>query len=214
MAISFIAAGSAQGTTITIPGSGSYASGDIMVMFAWRNGNTTSPSIPAGWTSVGLNAGTLCSTTVAFKVATSGSETSGTWTNATSLVCQVYRGQKAASPVVNSGAQTGTATTVNYSGIGAMTGPGTSWVIRFGAISTNDTALQNPPAAFTFRTGSTGAVTDEVAGFDTNGTAASCSFAAVVVGGTIGNFITKTLELLYEPPAGTSVKQLAAMGVG
>lgn len=196
MAISYINSGGAQANTITIPSS--HASGDLLLMFAFRDGNTTSPSIPAGWTSVGLNSGTLCSSTVAYKVAASGSETSGTWTNADALLCHVYRGQKSSSPVVNSGAQTGTGTTVNYSGIVTMTDPGNSWVTRMSGHTSIDTALETPPSGHTFRAGNVGA-TCEVAGFDTNGAVSSSSFAGVSVGGTSGNWVSKTLEILIAP---------------
>lgn len=214
MALSYINAGAAQGETITIPSS--HASGDLLLMFAWRDGSTTACDLPAGWTNVGINTGTLCATRVAFKVAASGSETSGTWTNATSLACHVYRGQKSSSPVVNSGGQTGTSTTINYSGIVTMTDPGNSWVARFAGISTNDTSLQTAPSGHTNRSNSAGAVLDEVAGHDTNGAVSSSSFGSVSAGGTSGNYITKTLEILYEPPAGggTTARKLPLVGAG
>lgn len=196
MALSYIASGAANANTITIPAG--YAVGDLLLMFAFRDGSTTSPSIPAGWTSVGLNAGTLCASTVAYRVATSLSETSGTWTNANALVCNVYRGQYTSGPpVVNSGGQTGTATTVNYSGITTMTDAGSSYVVRFAGDTSIDTALETPPSGHTFRAGAVDA-TCEVASFDTNGAVSSSSFAGVSVGGTSGNFITKTLEILAD----------------
>lgn len=206
MALSYIASGGAQANTVTIPAG--HAAGDLLLIFAFRDGSTTSPSIPAGWTSVGLNAGTLCASTVAYKIATSSSETSGTWTNADALVCNVYRGQfYSGTPVINSGGQTGTSSTVNYSGIVSMTDAGNSWVVRFAGNTSIDTALETPPTGHTFRAGNVGA-TCEVASFDTNGAVSSSSFGSTSVGGTTGNYITKTLEILADH-AGTGVEAKA-----
>lgn len=194
MAISYIASGGAQANTITIPVG--HATGDLLVMFAFRDGSTTAPTIPAGWTQVGLNTGTLTSSSTAYRVATSSSETSGTWTNADALICHVYRGQLASgTPVINSGAQAGTGTSVNYSGIVTMTGPGTSWVALFAGHSSVDTSLETPKTGTTNRSNNVGA-TCEVAGHDTNSTVASFSFGSVTVGGTSGSYITKTVEIL------------------
>lgn len=205
MSLSFIGANAAQANTITIPIG--HASGDLMLIFAFRDGSTTSPSLPAGWTSVGLNAGTLCASLVGYKVAASSLETSGTWTNADALVCHVYRGQKVASPVVNSGGQTGTGTTVNYSGIVSMADPGNSWVVRLAGDTSTDAALETPPSGHTFRAGNSGA-TCEVAGFDTNGAVSSSTFAGVSVGGTSGNWLTKTLEILAEPVTPAAIRYI------
>lgn len=194
MAISYIASGGAQTNTITIPTG--YVAGDLLVMFAFRDGNTTAPTIPAGWTQVGLNTGTLTSSATAYKVATSSSETSGTWTNADALICHVYRGQLATgTPIVNSGAQAGTGTSINYSGIVTMTAPGTSWVTLFAGHSSIDTSLETAKSGTVNRSDNVGAVC-EVAGHDTNGAVSSFSFGTVPVGGTSGNWITKTIEIL------------------
>lgn len=194
MAISFIGAGGAQANTVTIPVG--HATGDLLIIYAFRDGSTTAPTIPAGWTQVGLNTGTTVSSATGYRVATSGSETSGTWTNADAMVCHVYRGQLATgTPIVNPGAQAGTSTTVNYSGIVTMTGPGTSWVALFAGHSSIDTSLETPKTGTVNRSDNVGAIC-EVAGHDTNGTVASFSFGSVNVGGTSGNYITKTIEIL------------------
>lgn len=196
MAISYINSGGTQANTITIPSG--HAAGDLLVMFAFRDGSTTAPTIPtgAGWIQVGLNTGTATSSSTAYKVASSSSETSGTWTNANALICHVYRGQlTTGTPVVNSGAQAGTGTSVNYSGIVTMTGPGTSWVTLFAGHSSTDTALETVKPGTINRSNNVGAIC-EVAGHDTGGPVASFSFGTVAIGGTSGNWITKTIEIL------------------
>lgn len=215
MAISFIAAGAVQANSITIPGSGSYVTGDIMVIWAFNSTSTTAPTIPAGWTQTaasGINTGTLCSSACAWKVAASGSETSGTWTNASEMCCQIYRGQAVSAPMVNAGAQTGTSTTVNYSGIVTMSGPGTSWVVRFVGMTSINNSPQTPPTGYTNRSDIDGSLA-EAAGHDTNGAVSSCSFQSVNTGGTAGNYITKTVELLAAA-GGTTVTAPTHMMMG
>ena len=124
--ISRIGSASAEATTITIPAG--HHQGDIILIAAFRDGNTTNPSVPAGWTTITVTTdGTTCSTSVGWKIATSNSETSGTWTNATGLMCHVYRGVDHISPF---GVQTATpspsltanAGTTSPSTYGATTG--------------------------------------------------------------------------------------------
>lgn len=196
MALSYISQAAAESNSLIL---GTHAAGDLLLMFAFRDGATTAATVPAGWTSVGVNAGTACASVVAYRVATSSAEVSGTWTNATNLTCHVYRGQRfVGPPVINSGGQSGTGTSVSYSGITTMTDPGNSWVARFAGHTSIDTALESPPAGHTLRSDSVGAIA-EVAGFDTNGAVSSSAFASVTVNGTSGNWITKTIEILAQP---------------
>ena len=203
MALSFIGAGSAGATTITIPSG--HALGDLLVMFAFRDGSTTAPTVPTGWTSLGVNTGTTCASVVAYKVCETAAETSGTWTNASMLACHVYRGQRAVTPLINSGGNAGTTSAVDYAGITAMTEPGTSWVIRFAGNTSINTSLETAPSGHTNRTNTASAVA-EVSGHDTNGPVSSSSFGSVAAGGTAGNWITKTIELIAAPAALTGMK--------
>lgn len=216
MAISFIAAGAAEANSITIPGSGTYATGDLMIIWAFNSTSTTVPTFPTGWTQVlssGSNTGTLCASACGYKFATSGSETSGTWTNASEICCQIYRGTAASSPLVNAGAQTGNSTTVNYSGITTMTGPSTSWVVRFVGMTSINNSPQTPPTGYTNRSDIDGLIA-EAAGHDTNGAVSSCSFQSVNTGGTAGNYISKTVELLAASGGGVTAHNLTMLGVG
>lgn len=223
--LSYIAQNAAQADNVT---PGTHAIGDVLVAYAFRDGSTTPPTVPAGWTTVGSNTGTLCSSVVAWKVASSAAETSGTWTNASALTIHTYRGQyRGGAPVLNSAGASGTGTTVDYSGIGAMTDAGVSWVARFAGHTSIDTSLQTAPSGHTNRSNAVGA-TCEVAGHDSNGVAVSSSFGQVAAGGTSGNWLTKTLEILsgkftageisedglvdnYAHPAGTFTEHLYAL---
>jgi hypothetical protein len=87
MAISRVSSASAQAATITIP---SHQAGDLIFMMAARN-NTTPPTTPAGWIGLSTLGASGSSLVAAFKIASTNSEASGTWTNAVSLHCATYR---------------------------------------------------------------------------------------------------------------------------
>ncbi len=73
------------------------ATGDMKIVFAYRSGSTTAPSLPAGWTSIATAStaagGTTGSLRIGCNVSSSGADTgSGTWTNATNTVGISYSG--------------------------------------------------------------------------------------------------------------------------
>ena len=86
--INLIGADSALSTTITIP---THDVGDMLLMFAYRTGVTTPPTLPDGWKNLDSGGSGLNGSRVAYKIAASDSETSGTWTNASGLIIHVYR---------------------------------------------------------------------------------------------------------------------------
>jgi len=195
MAVSFINAGAAAGTTVTIPSG--HQAGDLLLMWAFDATATTIATVPSGWTSLGSGTGTLCAGLIGWRVAGSSAETSGTWTSATHLVCNVYRGQATnKTPVSTPSQQTGTGTSVSYSGVAPMKAPGTSWLAFFAGISTSDTALESPPTGTTNRADV--ASSGEVASFDTNGAVFTYTFNSVAAGGTSGNWITRPVEIFAE----------------
>ena len=103
MALSIIGTpGAGTGATITLP---AHAVGDIIVIWAYRDGSTTVPSKPAAagtvpaWSDIDAAAGANTnSARSAYFVATATNHTSGTWSNATGMAVIVLRGQ-AASPI-------------------------------------------------------------------------------------------------------------------
>ena len=88
MAISRVSQATAQSSTITIPGT--YAAGDLIVI-AGARANTTAPTIPAGWVSLMTAGASGLSLVMACKHAQSASESAPTFTNASMLLCAVYR---------------------------------------------------------------------------------------------------------------------------
>jgi hypothetical protein len=88
MAISRESSATNNGTTVTI---GTHAANDLIVILAYRDNNNSGPTLPSGWYGIFSGGGNSTGMTVGWKRATTASETSGTWTNATSLHAIVYR---------------------------------------------------------------------------------------------------------------------------
>lgn len=197
--ITRVGANSAQGATITIPAG--HRVGDVIIMFAFRDGSVTNPTIPSGWTNItNTTDGTSCSVSMGWKIATSTSETSGTWTNATGLVCHVYRGQqniRSLTPFGTITATIGSTNTITFGAraLAASGVTGSSWFLGFIGHSTADTTIETAPTNMQMTTNSVGASAEE-AGFDTNGPAIENWPATnVSISGTAGNWITVVIEL-------------------
>lgn len=194
MAISYVGQNAVIANTMTLP---THQKGDLLVMFAARDGSTTAPTVPSinGWISAGVNTGTNCAAVVAFKIANSDAEECGTWDNASGLACHVYRGcLLSGDAIIRKAGTNGTGTTVNYSGIVSMTDAGNSWGLRFAFHSQANTNLQTAPNNFTNKSNAVSGI--EIAGHDTNGAVSSVSFGSVNVGGTSGNWVSQTIEIL------------------
>ena len=88
MAISRVSSATANTTSVSI---GTHAAGDTIIIAGYRDGNNAGPTIPTGWYQLFSGGGNSTGFSVAYKIATSSSETSGTWTSATSLHAIVYR---------------------------------------------------------------------------------------------------------------------------
>jgi hypothetical protein len=148
---------SANATSVTIP---THTSGDLIVIFAYRNSSTTVPSKPSAsgnvptWTDIDAPSGAdsnSCRT--AYAVGT-GTTTSGTWTNATYLIAVVLRGQDA-SPIGGHAESGSTSTTQAVAPSVTMTRTdGTSQLLHFmghraqaSVDSSDDWA--SPPAGYT-----------------------------------------------------------------
>lgn len=205
--------GGVSGTTsATIP---THAVGDLIIARAFRDGNNTAPTIPAGqnWTPIDNSAGSNSNgAAIAYKIATSTTEATGTWTSATRLDVGVWRGF---SGIGGSAVDGAASSTVNYPTLTMSVGTGTSWVAGFGAHRSINTTLENPPGTMTNRlTAVTG--TDEGAIHDTNGGVASWSGTTVSVGGTSSGWRAHTVELVLAATGsdGASAGTATATGIG
>jgi len=181
--------GGASGTnTATMP---AHQAGDIIILQAFRDGSTTLPTSVGGWNQISDGTGTTCCSRVAYKIAASGSEVVGTWTNATSVTVAVYRN---AVGIGGFAAQSGTAGTITYPAITMQRTNGTSWVAAVAGHRSINVALETPPTGMTNRVTVVDA-TDEAASHDTNGGVSSWSSTGVTGGGTASGWRTVVVEL-------------------
>jgi hypothetical protein len=90
MAISLIASDETTGTSITIP---THQINDTLLFFVYRDGATGAPTIPSDCQVVHQSVvGSFGYIIAAYKIATTTSETSGTWTNASHIAVMIFRG--------------------------------------------------------------------------------------------------------------------------
>jgi len=195
MALSYV--GSAVGTTsATLP---SFLPGDIALTFAFRDGVATAPSLPAGWDDVISGAANTCAQRVGTRQLQTGDTSTGTWTNATSVIVHILRPTGGHAIVGASSQNGGTATSVTYPALTLQDASGSSWVVRMAGHRSVNTNLQNPPSGYTFRNGQVTA-TDELATFDSAaGLSANPTADAVAVGGTASGWRTVSIEVRFEP---------------
>lgn len=176
----------------------SHQAGDLLLAFAFRDGSTTAPTLASGWTSIRASGANTCSARVAFKIAASGSETSGTWTNATSLIIVVYRGVQGTDPIGASGITGGSATSISYPALALEVTDGSSWVFGAAGHRSVNVAIETAPSGLTNVT-SVSDATDEAAAHDSNGGITSWSATSASVGGTASGYRSVTVELRAQP---------------
>lgn len=169
MAISRIGTpATANGTSITIPAG--HQIGDLLLIYAFAS-TSVSPTIPAGWTAVASTNAGATGHAIGYKIATSGAETSGTWTSANCLICVVYRGQRTAGTPVGIGATgyavgaTGTGTTLTY---GTITeSQKNSWLVAFAGTKTTDSTIATAPTSMSNTVNASQGL-NQLAHFDSN----------------------------------------------
>jgi hypothetical protein len=156
--IEFVSGASAAANAVAMP---THQAGDFIMVFTFRDGSTTQPTIPAGWTADSQNTGTSLSYQVGHKVAASSSETTGTWTNATGIVVLVYRNVLG---FVYPTIQTGSGSTITYPATtgDAIATSAKSAIVRFAGHRTASNLLTNTPASHNARAG----VATEARGID------------------------------------------------
>jgi hypothetical protein len=171
---------SSETGTNTLSAMPTHQTGDLLLFFAFRDGSTTAPSLPANYTSALTDTDDfqICSCRVGWKIATSASESIPTWTNATSVICHVYRGTHQTAPIGGwqgySSGEAGGTNTVNYRTITMSDNSGASWVAGFAGHRSNTTGLETAPTGMINRSNVQDS-TDEAAGHDTNGGVTSWS---------------------------------------
>jgi hypothetical protein len=189
------------GTIVAAATSGTFsatATNDLKVIVAFRNGSTTPPTVPAGWTTIETGTGATSSFVSACNVSSSsGDTTTGTWNNATSLAGASYSGT-AVTTTANChfdavGAHTngtGTSTSENYFGnfSSIRETNGTSWVVGVGMDKTNTNCT--PTGMTSIVNNGTGPA---IQWNDTNGGVSAWNNTTCTV--TSSTWITETIEI-------------------
>jgi hypothetical protein len=187
MAITFVGANSAEATSLTLP---AHQKNDLIVICAMRG--SLVPSIPtAGWIVINTRLSNSYGHVVAYKIASSSGEPSGTWTSALLLASAVYRDDSEFLSVGNctTGGQSGT-TSVIYGGLGVRTAGSTAtsrmrtsagYVVGYGGCSVANGGAQIAPSSMVNRTSISGAAVNQIAIHDTNSEVSSYSSETVTV---------------------------------
>ncbi len=148
--------GSAMSTTntVTLP---THQPGDLIIISAFNNASTTTPTMPAAagtvpaWVDIDNNTGAnSCALRTAYYVATASNHTSGTWTNATTTGAIVYRGAGAI-PIGGHAESGGTGTGSVAPAVTLSNGDGSSAILEIHATRTSGGLDSTAPAGYTRR---------------------------------------------------------------
>jgi hypothetical protein len=150
-AVSEVSEATAYAATVAMP---THAAGDLLLVWVVRR-SATPPTVPdVSWleiaTPIQSSGGTSMSGRMYYKIAASGSETTGTWTNGEAITVWVLRGADQADPIGGLQATVGDSNTFSYAGITMDVSDGTSWVIGACTHRTaTGTSCQNAPTGMT-----------------------------------------------------------------
>jgi hypothetical protein len=183
MTVSFIGAASGTSTTLTLP---THQAGDLLIMICASTTAQITP--PSGWLRLHVRYaadGGGRSLTVAYRIALTASETSGTWTNAVTMLCGVYRDNVNYITIGGmrfGGASSASGTTLILPGL-ASTGDThglitpNQWVIAGAMTNNNASTIETAPTGYTNRASQAGVSVTKVILHDTNAAVASTSDA-------------------------------------
>ncbi|WP_165826324.1 hypothetical protein [Rhizobium wuzhouense] len=190
MAISIV--GTAVGTNTATPPA--HQAGDAFVVFAFRDGSTTRPTPPADYLQAIGGGANTCSATVCGKYAASGSETVGTFTNATSLILIVLRGVDLTTLFGAVNLSTGSSTTITYPSLTPQRTDGSSWILCFAGHRSADVAITTVPSGLT-ELAAVSDATDEAAAFYLAGPTGNFTSRTASVGGTSSGWRSHSIEI-------------------
>lgn len=145
--VQFVSGAGADADNVAIP---THQEGDMIIIVAGRYNAAVAPGLPTGWTQIvedtvsagGFNYGYR----VGYKIAQSGSETSGTWTNATRMAVAVYRNAVSIGNIATSKATV--SSRITWPALSLDSPPGL--VVGFAAHGAA-TASGNPPPGYVIR---------------------------------------------------------------
>ncbi len=225
MALSRVGGTSAAATSIAIP---THVAGDLIVIWAYRDGNTTPPTVPTAGGTVptfttidGPTGANTNSAVCAYAVAAGTTDTSGTWTNATGISVEVWRGQSAV-PIgghAQNGAAVASGGNLAMPAITLTDPTGNSIILAFAGWQTV-TAWSAAPAGYTQRSqvateveALTKDTTTSDGAFNVSGTASGSGGTRrqqVEILAALGNRVSEVaVEALVDPNGPRRVSQVA-----
>ena len=183
--------GQASGvTSATLP---AHQVGDLILAFAFNDASPTIPTLPTGWTNIGTDATATGKASLSYKVAPTNSETTGTWTAATTVIFLIYRGVDVANITRLETSSNGTATSITYQANGFW--KGLSRVVAFVGHRSANTSIETPPTGLSLVVDAVDA-NDEAAAFhSTVDNYGNWPATNVAVGGTASGWVTFVLRL-------------------
>lgn len=183
--VMFVGANSAEATSVAIP---AHQTGDLIIVAAYRR-STSIPSAPGGWTTLGTSSGNSSAIRLAYKVAASSGEVSGTWSSTQNISVQVFRNHNG---IGAWDIGTGNSSTMNYPAITLTQTNGSSWVAAFGGHNSASNVEQPPTGMVNY---SFAGSTAEIAAHNTNGGVPSWSSQNVSVNTSL-SWKTAVVEVL------------------
>lgn len=183
--------GQASGvTSATLP---AHQVGDLILAFAFNDASTTALTLPTGWTNIGNTAGATCAARLAYKVASTDSETTGTWTAATTVIFLIYRGVDVTNITGLETVSSSTTTSVTYPANGYW--QGLSRVVAFVGHRSANTSIEKPPTGLSLVVDAVDADDEAAAFHSTVDNYGNWPATNVAVGGTASGWITFVLRL-------------------
>lgn len=176
--------------------------GYIQLVFAFRDGSNTAPTVPTpgtgnAWTTIGSASGAnTCSSVAVWRYVASGSDTaSGTFTNATSIIGVQYSGVHATSAIGDNSDTGASSNSVNFNALSSMVDTsGSSWAVGFVGHRATDGTITTAPSGMTNVT-SVSDATDQAAIHDTNAGVTSWSTTSASLGGTSSGYRARVIEV-------------------
>lgn len=174
-------------TTSSLSAMPTHASGNTLIMGAYRDGFTTPPALGGDFVDITSGGGNSNAMRAGSLVADSSSEVSGTWTNTTTLQCASYSG------VVSIGASatnTGTTDPITVPSLTLQNTDGTSWVVVIIGHRSGANSLATGLSGMTYRGGYEGSGTEQDSAiWDTNGGVSSFAGGTLAYATTSGWFV-------------------------
>jgi hypothetical protein len=209
--ITYVGTTIAAGDSATLP---TFGGGDLALVFAYRSGSDTPPTLPAGWTDAVFNVGAdNNSRRIGFRTLDGTETTTGTWTNATAVAVIVLRGHDPDSTigVFNSGSGA-TASPMTTPALSGMATDGHSWVVAFAGATSF--------ASLTTLTGTTAYSTSTIPPIAVHTQNDTSSWSSQDYGGgpAVGPYRTDAIEIKANPNPSTAVNpagcRLSGAGAG